>query len=154
MSDTDCETQEIGPDQFVSRHVFDFPKYGAQKELIWESLFTLPDSPGDSVVWRKYAATDSDVVFLGREVEALKQAKNKDIRLAGFATAGVGTVLSLEAGKNSFVVDHAPKEGCHHAEIKIKRANDGTAKGLAKVHRQALCVLLTKLFQQQITRLD
>lgn len=68
--------EEIPIGDEISRHI-EFPRtYDRERRMILEAVFEFPGGEPESVVWRKYAATDDEVHKLGCEWETKSASVN------------------------------------------------------------------------------
>jgi hypothetical protein len=120
-------TVEEIPDEDTVSRLIDFPRmYEEARRLIWDQVFQFPGGDCESLVWRRYAATDEEVHRLGCEREVAKRVTKPEMRYAGFISALSGAIRSIRTNRgHGFGVNHAPEEGVHHAEVCYSPVGDG-----------------------------
>jgi hypothetical protein len=111
----------ITGEDHVSRHLF-APAMGFPNgDLIWECVFMFKKEREcrESVVWRRYAATLTDVHELGCAKQTTDRNSGKvNCTYFGALTANVDQIRRLRSKTGArFQVLHAPQEGIHHAEV-------------------------------------
>ena len=136
-------------EEAISRLIYCPRMYDAYKGLIWQVVFEFPKNTCESVVWRKYAADDEDVHYLGGKVEEQKKLRRPDVEYVGFISANVGDVRSIKtANGHGFTVMHEPNEGIHHVHICYDLTCE---RHLTKNDKNELKLLLRKTFDDEAT---
>ncbi len=138
--------EEIPNEDIVNRLV-DFPhKYESVRGLIWSSVFEFPDNQHESLAWSKYAPTDDAVHALGREYEAVRQARRADARYVGFLPYVTGNVREFRTARgHGFTVEHLPEDDMDwHAGISYRPADGMTLADMNKNDKKELKLFLQK----------
>jgi hypothetical protein len=142
------EAEAIADNSALHRQI-DFPTMcdGAEK-LIWDVIFQFPSScPHESLVWDKYAPTDTDVHKLGMEREAIKRKTKPEMRYIGFISSTASSIRQIRtAVGHGFAVAHKPEEGIWHVAIYYNPANNRTVESLSKNEKTDLKASLRKRF--------
>lgn len=140
-----CAKEDISDGDTISRLV-EFPRtYDAERDMILEAIFEFPNGDGESVVWRNYAATPSDVHKLGIDWEIEKRERKPDMRYVGFIDTRTRDVRAIRTRRGyGFMVEHDPSngQGQHHAEIRY----GATYRDMKKADRGELKISLRGVF--------
>jgi len=142
------ETAEDIPDSDTVSRLVDFPRmYVEAKGLIWNHIFQFPGGECESVVWARYAPTSADVHRLGCEREATKRQGNPEMRYVGFVSSTAGGIRGIMTARgHGFTVNHAPREGRHHAEVCYSPASQNGITDLKKADKGELRAALRNVF--------
>jgi hypothetical protein len=148
VSPCNSETAEpIPDDDQVSRAYFEIPD-----EVDPESQFPFTyksNERAESVFWRKYAPTISEVHERGCRLEKIKNARRtKALKYIGSRSALVAAIRQIKSGRgHKFKVIHVPEDGDRaHAHICIEPAPGVTAKQVEANDIRELVSLLFRHF--------
>jgi hypothetical protein len=116
--------EEVGPDELLSRHIFDPPMFPGG-ELLARCFFEFPGGQCESVLWHRYVAEGlkgvhrmgCDKQSLARDRQA-HQGRNPDKTYIGAATARANDISSYRnPNGHGLKVIHEPGEGRSHVHI-------------------------------------
>ncbi len=145
--------EHIADSDQVSRLIERPRMYERESDLIIPlQFFPFFDGRPESVVWRRYAATDEEVHKIGIDRIETKRRRtgNDDIYHDGFATAQVDAVRSTRTvAGHGFNVVHAPCEGKWHAHVELALASDKTFRALAKGEKADLRFAISQVFSNR-----
>jgi hypothetical protein len=142
--------ESIPDDAVLSRLVF-FPRMRLSEEkLLWKAVFEFPTNKEtgrphrESVVWNKYAPTYNDVHRIGCEIQSVIRTRRPEAEYRGLIKAIAGSVRAARTVRgHGFIVEHAPEEGLHHAEVGIDPAPNTQ---ILPADKEELRLALEKIF--------
>ena len=135
---------EIIPDlDSVSRLLFEPSMRREDQDIFWENVFQFPTAAGgcESVIWRQYAVSISDVHGLGCEKQTADRNKGRNqSTYFGAITGNVGEIRAIRSASGiGFTIVHVPGDGVFHAHVAF-------SPGSKKNDRAELKVLLRSKF--------
>ena len=140
----------IGDFETISRTLW-FPQMTKEESnVVFAAIFDFQDGGPESVIWRKYCASEEDVHSKAREQEAKKQIKKPDVKYLGFGNAIVDDVRKIKnVNPNGYGFDivHYPSEGIFHAHVFYDLPIGTQYSALTKSQKMDLRFNLGKLFQ-------
>jgi hypothetical protein len=119
-----CDREEVGPNELLSRHVFNPPMFPGG-ELLARYFFEFPGGQCESVVWRRHVPDGLEGVHRmgcdrqsrARDRQA-QQGKKPDKTYIGAATARAADISSYRnPNGHGLRIIHEPREGRYHVHI-------------------------------------
>jgi hypothetical protein len=121
---TACDREEVGPNELLSRHIFNPPMFPGG-ELLARYFFEFPGGQCESVLWRRHVADGLEGVHrMGCDKQSrardrqAHQGKNPDKTYIGAATARASDISSYRnPNGHGLKIIHEPSEGRYHVHI-------------------------------------
>jgi hypothetical protein len=121
---TACDREEVGPNELLSRHIFNPPMFPGG-ELLARYFFEFPGGQCESVLWRRHVADGLEGVHrMGCDKQSrardrqAHQGKNPDKTYIGAATARAADISSYRnPNGHGLKIIHEPSEGRYHVHI-------------------------------------
>lgn len=148
--------EDIPNDNLLSRYVFLPDMYRPDAGLLWQGFaqFETPgpdqkEAPHESVAWRKYLVTDTDVHSKGQTLEQYKRQRRNEVRYVGFGTAQAVAVRGAQTSAgHGYSLMHEPEDGAdEHTRLSLRHASGEVTKKFRPTEKNDLRELLSNIFR-------
>jgi hypothetical protein len=145
---------EIGPDEQLSRHVWNPPMLARGMEFLYVMLFEFPDGQPESLIWHRFVSGGIDGVHLlgcarqrEKRAEQVADNRNPDKTYIGAMTAQSGDILVYRnPNGHGFRLEPDESEGQGKQHVSICYDSQPDSKPLTKPDKAELKLRLCEIF--------